>query len=475
MDSARAHQSVQADIESFNADPTSWINALKEIPLQEFLSALITKKIETLKALDFETLNRALIQSVGISWLKKSFELRLHINQALANISDESKSQLIPFLRNLRQLEDYIGELAYNQPDRNAFDIDFKKVEPPILKPEGYSPYQLNPQYQSDSGFKFKAGDVIATRGISFISATISQMMADQTHFSHGVFVHENENGELQTIESYLQQGVAFYTIVDAMKNENARILVFRAKDQSLAARASQLMGDKLRGLQKAGHGIPYDYYMDHRDHSRMTCAEVIIASYEWASEGRFMIPYMQTPIRFKNPNVLKKFNIVEKETFSPVSMEIDPRFELVLDWRDFSLTRDQRQKDMILRKITEWMENRDYELRESTTTVTLRLIWSMRNTPLWKAVSAPFDLTNVPKETPLSFLIMVAQIREVGEILLQEVKKADQEFESKHGYPMTENRLLEFLKNFREVDLAVFKSGRKSKFHHLLRSSSSR
>ncbi|MFN8790890.1 MAG: hypothetical protein ACK5Y2_05470 [Bdellovibrionales bacterium] len=469
MGSSRQAQNLLSEIEVFNEDPVRWVQSLRAMSARHFCESLIHEKTRTLAGLEFETLDRDKIRSVGAEWLKASFELRLHLNRALGELSETSRIDLISFFRNLRQVEDYIAELASTEPDRNAFDLDFKKMKPPLLEPQACSPCQVDPRYRSPPRFQFKPGDVLVTRGISFMSATISQITDDRTHFSHGVFVHETPAGEIQTIESYLQKGVEFYSLEEALKNENVRILVFRALDEDLAKKASDLMGKRVRDLKAQGQTIPYDYEMDHEDHSRMTCGEVIIAAYKWASQGTFVVPSLSAGIRLKKPEILKKLNLVVRETFSPVLMEVDPRFQLILDWRDVSLLRDQRQKDGILQKIFEWIELRDYHLKETLATRFLKAFWATRSNRFWQILAKPFDLSDVPLDTPETFLVTVAQIRKVGHRLLEEVKKADKLYQARQGFPMSERRIAEFLEELRERDFALFQQGRANVFHHLL------
>ena len=85
-----------------------------------------------------------------------------------------------------------MGELAYKEKERNASTINYAKEPAPILNEGAYSPYQTLEEYRTEKGFQFKAGDAVVSRGVSFISATISQSTDDQTHFSHGVFVYQD-------------------------------------------------------------------------------------------------------------------------------------------------------------------------------------------------------------------------------------------------------------------------------------------
>lgn len=475
-DSTRTIQNIASAVENFNQGPIEWIDTITQKvkaskSIEQTCSEILLPESDMLSQLDFESLNIQQVKKYGVEWLRKAFLLKKEINARLPDMSKECRQGLVSFFRHLRQAEDYIGELAYNVKDRNAFDIDFKKVQAPVINKKAYSPYQTTPEYDTQNGFQFENGDVVITRGISFISATIGQTTEDQTHYSHGVFFHKDKTtGKVQSIESYLQQGVELYSLEDALKNENARLMLFRAWDRDLANRASDLMYDKVKGLKARGQRIPYDYDINLVDHSKMTCGEIIVASFEWASDGKFIIPESPSKIRLKNPYVLKKLNLNGETTFSPGNLEIDPRFELILEWRDYTLVRDQRQKDMIVKKIFDWMENDGYVLQGSFTTFALKFIWSLRNTVFWNVVSRPLDLTKVPEDTPQGFLVTVAQLRNVGAALLKEVKLADQAYQKKNGYPMSEKRLLEFLEKFRIEDKEKFLSNKASQLHRLLR-----
>ena len=472
----RQIQNVSTSLEKFTSNPVGWADELITIQaggnLESFCKLDVPQQTQMLTMVDFDTLNKPVIEASGVEFLKKSFLVKRAFNANLPLVSKECRRILVPFFRELRQVEDYIGELAYKEKDKNASEIDFTKVPVPILDERAYSPYQTVPEYRNQKGFIFEAGDVVLTRGISFSSSTISQSTDDGTHFSHGVFIHKEAGKEkLQTIESYLQTGTKYYSIEDAMKNENTRVAVFRPRDRSLGQKASDIMAKRLNDANQAGTGIPYDYSMDLKEYSKMTCAEIIIASYDWASNGTLMIPEQDSSVRITSPYFLKKINVRPGRTFSPVNMEIDSRFEFVMEWRDYSLVRDQRQKDMIAKKIIEWIENEKYLLRGTMTTFGIKAAWSLRKVPLvWNIISRPLKLDNIQKDMPAEFLVTVAQLRDVGQVLLKATKKADEDHKKQYGYPMSEKKLQAFLEEFRLKDKARFEKYGRASFHHLLR-----
>ena len=472
----RQIQNINSSLEKFTANPVEWADDLIVTQLggniESYCKLDVPQLTQMLSLVDFDSLNKQVVETSGAEFLKKSFLVKRAFNANLPLVSKECRQVLVPFFRELRQVEDYIGELAYKEKDRNASDIDFTKVPVPILDEKSYSPYQTVPEYRNQKGFAFEAGDVVLTRGISFSSATISQSTDDRTHFSHGVFIHkETGKDKLQSIESYLQTGTRYYSIEDAMKNENVRIAVFRPRDRTLGQKASDMMAKKLNDANQAGTGIPYDYAMDLKEYSKMTCAEIIIASYDWASNGTLLIPEQTSNVRITSPYFLKKINVKPGKTFSPVNMEIDSRFEFVMEWRDYSIVRDQRQKDMIAKKVIDWIENEKYLLKGTLTTFGIKAAWSMRKVPfIWNIISKPLKLDNIQKDMPAEFLVTVAQLRDVGQILLNVTKKADDAHKKKFGYPMSEKKLQAFLEEFRLKDKARFEKYGRASFHHLLR-----
>lgn len=229
--------------------------------------------------------------------LKESFLLRLKIHQHLGPLPVECKTLMKGVFTKIREYEDLTGSSLYAQ--RKLADVDYTKVNPPILQHEGYAPYQLNPLVHS---FSFQDGDVVITKGISTISSSVSTFSDYGSPYSHIAFVHINpKTRHPETIESYIGQGVTFFTMIDAMKNENARVLVLRPKDQELAKKAAKYMRERVKDVFAKGSFIPYDYGLDFNKNETLSCEEVAFDAFKTASEGRMIIPEAPSFIAYYN------------------------------------------------------------------------------------------------------------------------------------------------------------------------------
>ena len=82
---------------------------------------------------------------------------------------------------------------------------------------------------------------------------------------------------------------------------------------------------------------------MDLIEHSKLFCTEVVSYAFELASQelGRHeAVPMFNTRISMQNPYILDAFGIKSRSTFAPSDIEVDPRFELLAEWRDIARVR---------------------------------------------------------------------------------------------------------------------------------------
>jgi hypothetical protein len=320
---------------------------------------------------------------------------------------------------------------------------------------------------------KFEAGDMLVTRGVSFLSAMIARLGDRGTQFSHIVWVDKNSKNEIRTIESYVGIGVAFYEIQEALKNENARILWLRAKDKNLSSLASEKIAKLVSdAIEKNAH-IKYDYELNFEDPSTMSCAEVSQVAFQLASDGKFRLPYYPNSIT-GGKSLTERLNIKPGPTYEPGDMEIDPRFELMGEFKDLRLTRDSRQKDAVMSAMFRWMNEENYELKDSLKSkLAGGLIYSLRRTFMWPMVKKLLHLDQFSKEIPRNMVRTVALINQVGGAMFQEIKLRDEAFEKLNGMPMSAVDLTAELERMRLEDLEKYKNKKTRKkaiFHQWFR-----
>ncbi len=392
----------------------------------------------------------------GQKILDESFNARLSLHSVLNVLPQNCRQKIKELNLLIRASEDFVGVHHYDDKQISAESIKFPEQPIPVYEASAYRPFHVGAGIDPKAKFEFKNGDIMITKGVSFVSSTISEIAKPRSLFSHIVFVHvDQKTNEVTTMESYVGKGVGIYPIDDALRNENARILVLRPKDAVLASKAADYMYNKIIELKKKKKFIPYDYTLDFEDNTKLSCEEVAFDSFKQVSEGKFIIPEMMSNITMDDESFLKRIGIKKGQMMVPADMETDTRFDIVLDWTDYRLMRDSWRKDAVLGEMFRWITDNNYKIHENLTSIAAKAIWSTRYIPgLWSMMSRlsgiPKDFT---KDVPSVTISTMASLKTIGNILLPVVVKADQEYYEKNGKWMSTDMLRESLEKFRQTD----------------------
>ena len=410
--------------------------------------------IEELSLVSTDQIDSLLLKKDGQKVLDLMFEARLELHSAMEIFPSECKLKLKKLFREMRKIEDYVGVIFYRDPQISSDSIVFENQPTPIFDKSSYHPYHVGRKQNPNSKFEFKNGDILITKGVSFVSSTISSITTPASVFSHIVFVHVDKITKVvTTMESYVGKGVAIYPIDEALKNENARILVLRPKDQKLASEASDYMFNKIVDLKKKNKFIPYDYELNFDDNSKLSCEEVAYDSFKTTSGGSFIIPELLSSVKLNDEKFLDKIGLKKGNMMTPADMETDSRFEIALDWTDYRIMRDSWRKDIATAEMFSWINEYKYRIHEDLKSIAARVIWSTRYIPgVWGMMSKisgiPKDYT---KDVPGKTIATMASLKGIGSILLFEVRSADEKYYAATGMWMTELMLKDSLEKFRE------------------------
>ena len=399
------------------------------------------------------------------------FKVRSALHARLSEFSPECVVEVRGLMRIMRFSEDYLAEMKMGGAFVDPSTIDFFKQPVPMM--DKADSYVLKLADGIDH-VDFKTGDLMITRGISFLSAIIARIGDIQSQFSHVVFAHVRDSDQkVETIESYVGVGVQTYERDYALRNENVRILLLRAKDQDLAKRASDFMYAKVTAAVAAGHPIPYDYKLDFKDHSALSCAEVAEYAYEEASQGKVILPFYPSKIS-TDPTLVERLGMTPGATFTPGDMEVDPRFDMIAEWSDLRITRDSRIKDAILTQLLSWIEKYNYHVRDTTKSrLAGSVIWGARKTFLWPLVKKLTGAPEFSKQIPRQTFQTVALMNQIGDLFYAYLKEKDLEQEKATGWRMTYGDMYRSLDEFREKDFALYanpKTRKQSVFHFAFR-----
>lgn len=418
-----------------------------------------------LKSLNWNDYSNADLKTNAPATMNLFWQLRLAIHRKLADIGKDCNLQVRDIFHMLRDGEDYLGEFAYNVETLNPADMDFQKQPVPIYDRQAYPPYLVRSDLD-DPKFKFKSGDLMLARGVSFISAIISQISDNRSHYSHVVFVNVDKKTSVpNTVEAYVGVGSKDYEMDFALKNENARLLVLRPKFAEVGEKAASY------AMKAAKARVPYDYRMDFKNYNVMSCVEVAIYAYDKATDGKLKLPIFPAELNLKNDDFLEKMSLKRGTLITPDDLETDPHFDLVLDWKDYRLVRDSRHKDAILSEMMRWLDELQYNFHDTPKSwIAKNVVQPSRKTPLWPLVQKILGAPNIDKEIPRRTLGVMTVLNDIGNTLLAEVKKQDEAYIQSHQRPMTNQQLRAVLEDLRKQDLAKYMSGEKSLIHKALR-----
>lgn len=398
------------------------------------------------------------------SFLKNSHDFRFWMNKLIEEVNYSCRPAMAKVDFHLRNFEEYSGEKLYTQKVTYSEMLDFSKQAVPILQKDQYNPYYLNPKFSS---FEFQAGDILVTRGISMISASLATSTEVNSKFSHGVFVYSKDSKKFETIESYINSGVHYFDMDAALKNENARIMIFRNKNKKYAQLASERISEHINRLFLKNKTIPYDYESDYDDHDALTCIEIPFAAYKMASGGDVIIPEVKSKLLLTKSELLSGLNIQPGYVLSPSDLLFDSRFELILDWTDFRLSQDNRNKDAILAHIFEKIEKENYSLQENLTTLAARLIWTTRKIDLlWSILGGIASMKDLPEELPIEQIVLFAKVNKVANLYLKDVR----DWQKKDFRVYSQSEIQSWMNAYFDKDKEKYLTGRNSNIHIFFR-----
>lgn len=278
-----------------------------------------------------------------------------------------------------REAEDYVGEVALRP-------APFNKKRPPVALTGGFPHLMLSPK--ASPSLQLRSGDVLLSRGSAYTSAAIARVTDIPAQFSHSALLYIDGAGKKWIVQSLIENGAMAIPFEQYLTAGHARVYVLRHPDSRLAAEAARAMyGIVTRATETRGN-IPYDFKVNEADHSELFCTELVAWAFELASRklgrGGLKVPLHSSGINKKNRDFLDAVGIAPRLAFFPGDLEVDSRFELLAEWRDYSQARDLRRDDAILDQQYSWMERLDYvHAPQATTSVLKHLVYNLRHGPL--------------------------------------------------------------------------------------------
>jgi hypothetical protein len=352
--------------------------------------------------------------------------------------------------RIMRSIEDHLGEWLLVSEENQA------PVRPSRAW-QGAFPHSLLAETSEkfDITQNLKSGDVLISRGNAFTSAAISRLGDTSSQFSHMAMIYiDDETKKIHTIEAHIEVGVVTAELEKYLTDGKVRSALYRNRDHERAAKAAKLIFDLANRATADGANIPYDFKMDISDRSELHCSEVIDYAFELADPKSTRIPSFLNSFHLSSPYFMSQLGISTKTSFVPGDLEIDPQFELVAEWRNFSSMADTRYKDAVLMSMYNWMNQFGYKFESSGWRRQMRnWIWGFRRWPVFgELLNDRFPL-NMPQQTMRTIL----ELDDAALILHQAAKSIDIEHKKMAGISLNLPGLIGQLDLFRQRDLLIW------------------
>ncbi len=186
---------------------------------------------------------------------------------------------------------------------------------------------------------------------------------------------------------------------------------------------------------------------MDDDDYSTLFCSEVVKYAYDAASHGSFILPKFRSRMtKFKDSEYPKNMGVTKTSLFAPYDMEVDPRFELVAEYRHNPLLRQVRMQDSVLQSIYDWMIEKDYKFHGT--------VGNFLTSNLGKvARQLGFGSTIMPKYMPVDSIKVTLQFNGVASVLEQNIYKQEAAYLKRHGYLPTFQDMMAMNDRYRQQD----------------------
>lgn len=347
---------------------------------------------------------------------------------------------------NIRKLEDTIEQNFYHQnKDRLHF--------PDHAFGNNNSQVKRNPRFKNFDLMKdLKSGDIILSRGNAYTSAAISALGEYDTQFSHLSVVYKDPMGKLWTVESHIEVGVFVRPLEDHIADKNFRTMILRYQGPVVAQKAAEYIFNKVKKASETTGNINYDFAFDASDSNELFCSEVASHAFSEVTNNQVTLPMFSSRITKKKPDFVAQLGITVKESFIPADLEVDPRFDLIAEWKNAAAITDNLQKDAVLQAMFLWSDQHGYVMNQasSLTSLTYRNIaWPLRRVPF---LSKYFE-NKLPKNMSRKLVGYFGVLESIGKHLQKKLIKAEELGINANGDYLTAQEKFQILEEVRIKD----------------------
>jgi hypothetical protein len=403
-------------------------------------------------SIDWRSADKALLKEQSSHWIHTLFEARIRLRDRIPELvrgdnHDPCLRAIRRFLVSARQAEELITEsiqhfgLAYDQNtiDDQAFS--------------NYFPYTV--VNEKLGAFEVKAGDVLLDRGDSAESAQIALVGDVENLYSHTAVIGADAKGRLYVVETNAQDIVGVTPIKKYWTdNPDVRMALYRYKDAAMAHKAARFIFDYVHARRNK---IPYDFHMNELDPSEMFCAEVVQYAYRQASNGTFVPPMYKSDLSkfdvMGRLNWLKLMGVPYSDVYAPVDVDVDPRFDLVADWRYSPGLREHRRDDAVMSSMYGWMVNDGYVFPRRLSVFVL--------TDMAEIKSRLIGDKEISKDMTAPVIRTALEFQRVFDLVAKNLETKENAFYKHTGHPLSMAGLKQVNEDFRIADCKAWQNNR--------------
>ena len=347
------------------------------------------------------------------------------LNSSTSSFYDQSCSQsLRKFFNKIRYFEDINGLFYLRGKGDKITGLEKKKVLPIFSR--GF-PWSMSNQGEFKTSQDLKTGDIIMWRSATTVSGAIARLGDIPNHFSHLSIIYKDpQSGKIFNVESLMETGLTINEWNDQKLHSSSgisRIVVLRHENTKLSKEA----GKFAFYYAKKNLNTLYDFQFNLNDHTDIFCSELIRIAFEYASDGNFMLPRFQTKISMTNRKFLKSFGANVHEGFQPGDIELDSKFNIIAEWRNFHHAKLNLAFDSVFSKIYEWMDKYGYEFKWSFYgNLVGSISQQIRNSKLLYPLLEQFLPENISKETITAVVSIDLLAKRLYGQLKEEIKVND-------------------------------------------------
>ena len=177
---------------------------------------------------------------------------------------------------------------------------------------------------------------------------------------------------------------------------------------------------------------------MELESYDALFCSKLIREGFDRASGGLVLLPTYPTEFRNSPKDFLDRIGVTAEESFAPGDMELETQFHAVAEWRDYRRTSRVRLMDLVMVKLFEWMETKNYTFRPS---LSIKLIsyfgWLSGRLPNPVKNFLTFVIPKVPSNMTGRTIGAIAMLHKTAEPLYRELQDMENKSIADSGRPL--------------------------------------